>query len=187
MILFIHGFASCGVGRKSRLLRDHFGTRQVLTPNLAFAPQPAIVQLQQLLATHPVTLLVGSSLGGYYATWLNRDHNLPTVLINPAVRPWQLLAGHLGQQRRWCDGLPFDFTRAHADQLRALYRPALRPDERYLVLLGSDDEVLDCHDAASYYRNHDCLVEAGGNHRFDNLADYLPAIDAFRNRSPVTP
>jgi predicted esterase YcpF (UPF0227 family) len=182
MILFIHGFASCGLGQKSRLLIEHFGKDQVLTPDLAFAPAAAIAQLEQQLASHPVDLLVGSSLGGYYATWLNRQHNLPTVLINPAVRPWELLAGHLGRHSRWCDGRAFDFTEGHLAQLRALQRDHLRPEERYLVLLQTGDEVLDYRRAADYYRAGELIIETGGNHRFENLADHLPAIDAFRQR-----
>ena len=187
MILFIHGFASCGLGQKSRLLIAHYGSERVLTPDLPFAPAQAAAALQRLVDEHPIQLLVGSSLGGYYATWLNREHNIPAVLINPAVRPWELLEGHLGPQRRWCDGVPFEFTPEHAAQLQALYRPQLRPDERYLVLLQSGDEVLDYRAAATYYGDHDCLIEAGGNHRFENLADYLPAIDTFRHGTLTAP
>lgn len=181
MILFIHGFASCGLGRKSRLLIERYGRDQVLTPDLPFAPAEAAHFLHQQLERHPVDLLVGSSLGGYYATWLNASHAIPAVLINPAVRPWGLLARHLGPQTRWCDGRPFEVTRAHGEQLRTLYRPALRPDERYLVLLQSGDEILDYRAAADYYRDQQVIVERGGNHRFENLADYLPAIDSFRH------
>lgn len=184
MILFIHGFASCGLGDKSRTLISHFGRRQVLTPDLAFAPAEAAGQLVQLLDNHPIDLLVGSSLGGYYATWLNRERNLPAVLINPAVRPWELLTAHLGRHSRWCDGAAFDFTAQHVEQLRALYRPALRDGERYLVLLQTGDEVLDYRNAAHYYRDAQVVIEAGGNHRFENLADYLPAIETFRHPTP---
>jgi predicted esterase YcpF (UPF0227 family) len=184
MILFIHGFASCGLGEKSRTLIEHFGRQQVLTPDLAFAPAEAAAQLEGLLAAHPIDLLVGSSLGGYYATWLNRDRNLPAVLINPAVRPWELLAAHLGRHSRWCDGAGFEFTAQHVEQLRALHRPTLRGEERYLVLLQMGDEVLDYRHAAHYYRDTEVVIQAGGNHRFENLVDYLPAITTFRHSTP---
>lgn len=183
MILFIHGFASCGLGRKSRQLIAHFGADQVLAPDLPFAPTAAIAFLEQLLDTQPVDLLVGSSLGGFYATALNRQRTLPSVLLNPAVRPWQLLTEHLGPQQRWCDGQRFDFTLEHATQLEGLYRPRLRTDERYLVLLQSGDEILDYRAAASYYGGHELVIENGGNHRFENLPDYLSAIDHFYQRN----
>ncbi len=187
MILFIHGFASCGLGHKSQLLIDYFGRDQVLTPDLPFRPIEAIAALQALQERHPVDLLVGASLGGFYATWLNRERPTPSVLINPVVRPYELLADHLGTQTRWCDGQTFEFTRADAEPLKAMYRPHLRPDEHYLVLLQTGDEVLDYRQAADYYRDQQVIIEHGGNHRFENLADYLPKIAAFRhqhNRRP---
>ena len=183
MILFIHGFASCGLGQKSRLLIEHFGRDRVLTPDLPFSPAEAIAFLDRLLDEQPVELLVGSSLGGYYATRLNQQRSIPSVLINPAVRPWELLVDHLGPQQRWCDGQTFEFTAAHARQLETLYRPRLRDDERYLVLLQSADEVLDYRAAASYYGGHEVVIENGGNHRFENLADYLSVIDHFLQRN----
>jgi predicted esterase YcpF (UPF0227 family) len=183
MILFIHGFASCGLGQKSRLLTEHFGRDRVLAPDLPYAPAEAVTFLDRLLDEQSVEMLVGSSLGGYYATWLNRERRIPSVLINPAVRPWELLGDHLGPQQRWCDGQDFEFTAAHVEQLKALYRPQLRDDERYLVLLQSADEVLDYRAAAGYYGGHEVVIENGGNHRFENLADYLSAIDHFHQRN----
>lgn len=182
MILFIHGFASCGLGQKSRCLIEHFGRDQVLAPDLPFRPDEAIALLQQLIEKHPVDLLVGSSLGGYYATWLNRADPIPSVLINPSVRPFDLLEGRLGPHQRWCDGMPFDFTLEDAEQLIAMHRPELCAQERYLVLLQTADEVLDYRQAAGYYRDHQLVTEQGGNHRFENLADYLPQITAFRRQ-----
>ena len=187
MILFIHGYASCGLGQKSRCLIDHFGQDQVLAPDLPFHPDEAIALLQGLIEKHPVDLLVGSSLGGYYTTWLNRRNPIPSVLINPAVRPFELLADYLGPHQRWCDGASFDFSRNDADQLVAMYRPELSADERYLVLLQTGDEVLDYHQAVDYYHNHQIIIEQGGNHRFENLADYLPRIAAFRAHPDQTP
>ena len=187
MILFIHGFASCGLGRKSRLLIDYFGSDQVLAPDLPFAPAEATAFLEDVLKERSVDLLVGSSLGGYYATWLNRERTIPSVLINPAVRPWELLGDRLGRNTRWCDGMPFVFTETHAAQLRALYRPRLRHDEKYLVLLQTGDEVLDYRAAADYYRDFEVITTDGGSHRFDNLADYLPLISAFRRRTEPQP
>lgn len=183
MILFIHGFASCGLGQKSRLLIEHFGADQVLAPDLPFSPAAAVALLERLLEDQPVDLLVGSSLGGYYATWLQGRHDIPAVLINPAVHPWELLDDHLGPNTRWCDGAPFDFTLEHVAQLQALHRPRLRPDEKYLVLLQRGDEVLDYRSAADHYRDFDVVIEQGGNHRFDNLAAHLPAISALRART----
>ena len=108
MILFVHGFGSCGWGAKSLLLRRHFGVARLLAPDLPFGPQAAIAHLRGLITRYPVHALIGSSLGGFYTTCLNADYRLPSILINPVVAPHRLLADHLGRQRRWCDEAPFD-------------------------------------------------------------------------------
>ncbi len=188
MILFIHGFASCGLGEKSRLLQKHFGGQQVLTPDLSPRPDEAITQLQSLEAQHQIDLRVGSSLGGYYATWLNKFDAKPTLLINPALQPHLLLADQLGVHQRWCDQQSFELTHADLQALAGMQRPALSDAEQYLVLLQSDDEVLDYRKAANYYAAFDVVIEQGGHHRFENLHDYLPRItewhDKYRMKQP---
>jgi len=176
MILFIHGFGSCGWGEKSLLLRRHFGIDRVIAPDLPFHPDAAIAKLHGLLGRYPVEVLVGSSLGGFYATALNAARPLPSVLINPVVRPHELLARYLGPQRRWCDGAPFHVGPESLGVLSRLYRPRLGADEDYLVLLQQGDEVLDYRQAAAYYRDKDLVESPGGSHRFDRLDDYLPRI-----------
>jgi hypothetical protein len=131
-----------------------------------------------ILGISAVTIggFIGSSLGGFYATALNAVRPLPSVLINPVVRPHELLAGYLGPQRRWCDGAPFHVGPESLAALRRLYRPGLEGDERYLVLLQQGDEVLDYRQAATYYRDKDLVESPGGSHRFNRLDDYLPRI-----------
>jgi hypothetical protein len=179
MILFIHGFGSCGWGEKSLALRRHFGVGRVLAPDLAFHPQAAVDQLDRLLARHEVAALVGSSLGGFFATWLNRTARLPTVLINPVVHPHRLLARHLGHHKRWCDDMPFFVGEDNLDALERLDRPSLGAAERYLVLLQQGDEVLDYRQAAAYYRDKTLHLIPGGNHRFVDFQRYLPLIEEW--------
>ncbi len=179
MILFIHGFGSCGWGEKSLLLRRHFGVDRVIAPDLPFQPDLAMMRLREVIGRHAVRALVGSSLGGFYATALNARDPLPTILINPVVRPHELLADYLGPQRRWCDDAPFDVGIGFLDQLRGLYRAGLAPDEAYLVLLQQGDEVLDFGDAAAYYRAKDVIEIPGGSHRFEHLDRWLPQISGW--------
>jgi predicted esterase YcpF (UPF0227 family) len=176
VILFIHGFGSCGWGEKSLALRRHLGLRRVLAPDLPFHPEAAMAHLAELCRRYPVSGLVGSSLGGFYATSLNAHNPLPTVLINPAIAPHRLLAGHLGEQRRWCDGTPFRVGRDWLTALEAMHRPAPGADEAYLVLLQTGDEVLDYRAAEAYYSGKDLRVTPGGSHRFDDFAAQLPVI-----------
>lgn len=179
MILFIHGFTSCGLGTKSEALRNYFGADDVLLPDLPHQPERAIAFLEQLLDDHPVDLLVGSSLGGYYATWLNREHTHPAVLVNPAVAPHALLDDYLGEHQD-CHGTRFELTPRHLATLRSFHRPQLRTDERYLVLLQTGDEVLDYRQAATYYADFEVVIEQGGDHRFQHFENHLPRIATWR-------
>ena len=186
MILYIHGFLSCGLGNKSRLLQQHFGTKQVLAPDLPDRPAEAVATLEALLQRHRVHLLVGSSLGGWFATWLNRSRSLPAVLINPAMAPHLPLEDYLGTHQG-CGGRRVEVTRRTLAELRAMQRPVLREEERYLVLLQQGDEVLDYRHAAAYYAAKDVVIEPGGNHRFENLSDHLPHIAAWASQYEQDP
>ena len=179
MILFIHGFGSCGLGDKSRVLIEHYGRQQVLAPDLFHGPAKTIAELESLLQQYQVELLVGSSLGGYYATWLNGQHGSPSVLINPALSPWKLPGVQPGHHTRWCNGEPFELKQVHLDQLQDYHRPVLSSEERYLVLLQTGDEVLDYRQAAEYYRDKEVVEIAGGSHRFDQFELQLPRIDGW--------
>ena len=169
LILFIHGFGSCGWGEKSLQLRRHFGLNQVLAPDLPYHPDDAMRQLRGLIGRYPIRALVGSSLGGFYATSLNAQAPLPTVLINPVIRPHELLSGYLGVQHRWCDGARFAVGEDYLQTLIRLQRDRLAAEERYLVLLQQGDETLDYRQAAAYYRDKEVVQVAGGSHRFDHI------------------
>ena len=182
MILFIHGFGSCGWGEKSLRLRRHFGLDRVIAPDLPFHPDAALARLRDLIARYPIRALVGSSLGGFYATALNQAAPLPAVLVNPVVRPHELLAEYLGVQNRWCDGARFEVG---ADFLQALLRQQreqLTRDEQYLVLLQQGDETLDYRQAATFYRDQEVHVAPGGSHRFDHFERQLPLISDWLRR-----
>jgi predicted esterase YcpF (UPF0227 family) len=176
MILFVHGFGSCGWGEKSLALRRYFGIDRVLAPDLPFHPEEAVAHLRGMLERYSIHALIGSSLGGFYATALNAHAPRPTVLINPVVRPHELLQDHLGRKERWCDGAPFEVAPDHLADLRRLQRGRLAPNEHYLVLLQQGDEVLDYRRAADFYRAKDVMIQAGGSHRFEQFRHQLPRI-----------
>ncbi len=187
MILFIHGFGSCGWGEKSLQLRRYFGVDQVLAPDLPCHPRTAIQQLESICRRYPVRALVGSSLGGFYATWLNREHPLPSVLINPVVRPHELLADFVGTHQRWCDNFAFEVSDTHMAALDSLQRDRLAQDEAYLVMLQQGDEVLDYHDAVSFYSDKTLLQIRGGNHRFEGFDGYLSSIGSWLKQHGALP
>ena len=182
-VLYIHGFASCGSSNKTRILREYYGDDRVISPDLPVAPQQALQELQDIIESRSIGLLVGSSLGGYYAEHLNRHYQIPAVLINPSTRPFDTLENYLGENTNWCTDEVFDWKPEYLQQLQNIYREEVPLAERYLVLLQTADEVLDYKLAATRYQRHQVIVEQGGNHRFENLVDYLAVIDDFVNAS----
>jgi len=183
-LLYIHGFASCGRGQKSTALTDYFGQESVDAPDLPPSPTDAISLLEQMIQRNHYDLLVGSSLGGYYATWLAEKFGLKAVLINPSTLPYKTLAPYVGWQERFCDGEIFEFKTVYLEQLKLFQ--TLPQKGQYLVLLQSEDEVLDYHKAKTFYHDHRVIVEYGGNHRFENIEDYLSMIGNFKNATKRT-
>ncbi len=176
-ILYIHGFASCGRGVKSTRLAHRFAPTKVCAPDLPVSPDEAIAFLSELIETRRPSMLVGSSLGGYYATYLAEYFGLKAVLINPSTRPYETLAPFVGENRRFCDNAPFLWRRDYLDSLRKLDTIPSKAD--YLVLLQSGDEVLDYRHALKRYAAFKTIVESGGSHRFENIDAYLDMIERF--------
>jgi predicted esterase YcpF (UPF0227 family) len=185
MILFVHGLGSCGWGGKSLALRRHFGLEHVIAPDLPFRPDAALDKLCDLVSRYPVQALVGSSMGGFLATRVNAWRGLPTILVNPVVRPHRLLAGHIGRHTRWCDERPFNVDADYLDVLAQMHRETLSAGECYLVMLQQGDEILDYRQAEAYYANFDVVCEPGGDHRFAGFDDHLPDIAAWLARHGV--
>jgi len=182
MIVYIHGFNSSPQSLKARLLRARFAVHgradEFVAPALPVSPRAAAALLRGIVSEQPTATLIGSSLGGFYATWLAERLTLRAVLINPAVRPYESLDGHIGRQKNYHTGEEYDFTAQHVAELRALEVEVITP-ERYLLLIGTADEVLDYRDAVAHYRGCHQIVVAGGNHSLDSFDDYLDAVIAF--------
>jgi len=176
-ILYIHGFASCGQGNKSQLLQSRFGVERVIAPDLPPSPIDAIEMIEEILKSEPIDLLIGSSLGGFYATYIAEKHGMKAILINPSTQPWETLASYTGWQERFCDEEVFEFKPIYLEQLKMLQTAPKQG--KYLLLLQSEDEVLDYTKAQSLYNRHKIIVEYGGNHRFENLDEYISMIEKF--------
>lgn len=179
-ILYLHGFSSCGEGNKSATLKKYFGNDMVVSPDLPSAPLDAIAFAEEILNISNFDLIIGSSLGGFYAAHLAEKYTMRTVLLNPSTEPWETLAPYVGWQKRFCDEEVFEFKSVYLEQLKMLQ--PLPKKGQYLLLLQSGDEVLDYTKAQSLYNAHRIIVEYGGNHRFENIDDYLSMIENFKNK-----
>ena len=183
MLIYIHGFNSSPASVKARLISEKLAGSgrggEFLAPALSPRPAEAAAALDALAAKHPGAALVGSSLGGYYATWLAEQRGLRAVLVNPAVRPYELLRAVLGPQRNLHTGGEYEFTETHLQELEALEVPVITHPERYLLIVTTGDEVLDYRRAVERYRGCRQDVIAGGDHGFSNFGDYLDGCIAW--------
>lgn len=189
-ILYIHGLNSAPSSMKASQLQAVMAqiglSGQLRVPALHHHPRQAVAQLEADLAELGRPLLVGSSLGGYYATHLAERHGLKALLINPAVNPHQLFDGYLGTQTNHYTGETWELTHDHVTALAELEVPAPVDAARYQVWLQTGDETLDYRRAERFYRACALRIEAGGDHSFQGFALHLPALLAYAGIDPQT-
>jgi predicted esterase YcpF (UPF0227 family) len=182
VILYIHGFNSSPASAKAQLVKARLETlgrgSEFVAPALPPSPAQAAALLDALALKHRGAALVGSSLGGYYATWLAEKYGMRAVLLNPAVRPYDLLAPLVGTQKRFHTGEQYEFTLGHVAELRALEVERITP-ARYLLIVTTGDEVLDYRWAVERYRGCRQIVIEGGDHGLSQLAGHLDAVLEF--------
>lgn len=189
MIIYLHGFRSGPESWKARSLQarmaGHGLADAIWCEQLPVSANDAMAQVEAKIARcTSAPTLVGSSLGGYYATYLAEKHNLQAVLVNPAVIAPLSLSAYLGRQTHMYTGEAFDFTQAHIDQLRAIEVPTVTRPERYWLLVETGDEVLDYRHAVARYAGCRQTVLEGGNHSFTRWDDYLDPILHFAGLLP---
>lgn len=184
MIVYLHGFRSSPASHKAQQLKAHMTQRglgeQFWCEPLPVAPNAAVAVAESAIArcNAPPTL-VGSSLGGFYATWLAEKHGLKAVLINPAVVAQLSLAEFVGPQTNLYTGETFDFLPRHVAELAALEVAAPTRLQRYWLLVETGDELLDYRHAVAKYAGARQTVIEGGDHGFQHFGDYLDAILDF--------
>ena len=185
MIVYLHGFNSSPASGKARQLGEYLASlgrrADYYCPALPNSPREAIARVEAELARrHPESVtLVGSSLGGFYATYLAEKHGWKAVLVNPAVHAHQLMLGALGPQTNWHSGEKWELTEAHLAELAALDVPAISQPGRYLLLAQTGDEVLDYRDAVAYYAGATQIIEDGGDHGFAGFERHVQTILDF--------
>ena len=149
-------------------------------PALPQLPMLAIAAIEACMAKYPSDsiTLVGSSLGGFYATYLAERHKLRAVLINPAVYPHQGLRAFLGVQRNLHTQEQYELTEEHLRQMERLYRSGIDA-KRYLLLVETLDEVLDYREAVRKYAGARQIIIEGGDHSLKSFPEHIPLILDF--------
>ena len=186
-ILYLHGFRSSPKSAKARLLASRVQERHPQVhwwcPQLPPSPKAAMEMVMQGIAQwpRPTMAVIGSSLGGFYATHVAETTGCRAVLLNPAVDPARDLAGAIGEQTAWHDPADrFFFEPRFVDELRALEHGPLARPGNYFAVIAKGDEVLDWHEMTARYAGARIKLLEGGDHGlsdFDrHLADVLGAL-----------
>lgn len=190
MIFYLHGFNSSAQSNKARIFGREMTQRglgdQFFCPDLPHRPAEAIALVEREFVKHgaDAVTFVGSSLGGFYATYLAETHGTRAVLLNPAVTPQADLKSYLGIQRNLYTDEEYELTRTHIEEWRALEVPVTRP-ERYLLIVETGDEVLDYRAAVARYDGARQVVIEGGDHTLKSFPEHIPLILAFSGLAPV--
>ncbi|HUI99679.1 MAG TPA: YqiA/YcfP family alpha/beta fold hydrolase [Usitatibacter sp.] len=181
-IVYLHGFLSSPRSRKATMLGDYLANCvsgiDYVVPELHHRPARAIEQAAQACAGRASgdLTLVGSSLGGFYATVMAERLGCRAALLNPAVHPHRHFGRHLGPQRNLYTGEPFELTVEHVGELMALDPPAITRPERYWLFVETGDEVLDYREAVDYYALACQTVVRGGDHTLTSFPEFVPDI-----------
>jgi predicted esterase YcpF (UPF0227 family) len=186
-VLYLHGFRSSPQSTKARhmavLMAERYPSVTWWCPQLPPSPQAAAALIAQGTADWPAQTMavMGSSLGGYYATWVAAQRGCKAVLINPAVFPARDLAKYIGEQTAWHNpDERFYFAPEFVDELRALDSPAFQPGpDQLLALIAKGDEVLDWREMNARYANAQQVLIEGGDHALTDFDAHLPRVLAF--------
>ena len=184
-ILYLHGFHSSPYSEKAlifkRAVEESSLELDLIAPQLPVYPGDAIGMLHDIWHQHGADLIgvVGSSLGGYLATYLHNEFSLPIVVVNPAVRPFDLLADYLGPQVQPITNQAYELRDLHMTQLKKIYAPRVKLPDRVWLLQQEGDEVLDFRQAVEHYTDCKISLEPNGNHGFEKFERFGVEIIEF--------
>ena len=190
MILYLHGFRSSPTSMKARMMADAMADRGLAAewacPQLPASPREAIdlamgIARRQLEgADSPRALtVIGSSLGGFYATWLAEQLGCKAVLLNPAVEAARDLATQVGNHHMYHSDAPFVFLPEYVDELAAIHAPRITQPDRYFLVAATGDEVLDWREMRDRYADCRQRIVQGSDHGLSDFAQWMPEVLEF--------
>lgn len=187
-LLYLHGFRSSPLSAKSRMMAEVVKAQhpQVLwwAPQLPPSPQLAMQSILEGVEQWPRTSMavVGSSLGGFYATYLGQKMGCKTVVLNPAIAPARDLEKHIGEHRFWHKPEEsFYFEPKYVQELRDMPVGPLQNPHQTMAVIAKGDEVLDWQEMYGAYKQCSVRLIEGSDHGLSDFAEHLPAIMDFLN------
>jgi uncharacterized protein len=182
VIVYLHGFNSSPQSHKAQVMRAYMAQRGLAAKYACPALPPlagaALRAIEASMAVGEVVCFVGSSLGGFYATYLAETLGAKAVLINPAIEPHVGLRSYLGPQKNLYTGEPYELTEEHLQEWERLVVAQVTPS-RYLLLVETGDEVLDYRQAVQRYAGCEQVVVSGGDHSLKSFPEHLARILEF--------
>jgi predicted esterase YcpF (UPF0227 family) len=185
MILYLHGFRSSPRSFKARVVGERMQAlgraNELICPQLPASPKEAMALVRTLTERYPPGQLsvIGSSLGGFYATWLAERLGCRAALLNPAVDPLANLEKHVGVTTEYHSDKAFEFKREYIDELRDLKVDRITQPERYFLLAATGDEVLDYRDMVARYDGAKQHVIEGSDHAISEFPQCVDEVLEF--------
>jgi uncharacterized protein len=181
MIFYFHGFASSGKSWKAGVLKMHFPDMPILTPTLPIDPAEVVKTFEQVVREKgKPKLIIGSSLGGFYAYYAATIFKIPAVLINPSTTPWVTLAGYVGPNKRYYSGEPFQWKETYLKTLKQLKTDIDNaPSQHHLLnfFLSNDDDILDLSVIPDLFSGAGSIRFFDNcGHSFSRFAEIIPDI-----------
>lgn len=187
--LYLHGFKSGPASTKAQQTQAFFDAhgagQQIQIPQLPHEPSSACELAEQHYRAlvdevgNENCLLIGSSLGGYYATYLQEKLGGRAALINPAVKPYELLTDYLGENTNYYSDEVFVVTEDYLAELKAIEVVNISQPQRLLLLTQTHDETLDAQQGIQKYLKSPAIIEYGGDHSYQNYEQRIPTILHF--------
>lgn len=182
MILYLHGFRSSPESFKAQALGRFFAEKglghRFFCPQLPDSPRESLALIAQMIEGYlPYeVILIGSSLGGFYATWVAEKIGCRAVLLNPVVSPWKVKTDHVDPEiiRMWENARSL-----YEEDLIQLLVPKISYPERYLLLAAMGDELLDHNITKAHYQGAKQIIFDGGSHLLEEVSYHFDDILAF--------
>lgn len=185
-LLYLHGFMSAPASFKAQLLKTALAEKadgcRYCCPQLPIPPNEAIETAMEAIKDVPAheLVVIGSSLGGYYANWIAEQRHCKAVLLNPVIDPWRIKILEDSpdrsdlQVKAW-----LDFRETYAEELEAICVRTVTVPDRYLLVAATGDELLDWHLMQNHYRDAHQVIIEGSNHGISDFERYMPQVLAF--------
>lgn len=188
LLVYLHGFRSSPRSSKAVMtqeavknLSDSNNRFEWYCPQLHASPKESMEMVMRHMDASMADriVVVGSSLGGFYANYLAEKYSCKAVALNPAVRAPRELAPHVGMMTAYDSDEPFDFRPEYIDELGALQVEKITNPSRYFLLAAKGDELLDWREMVDFYQGAQQLVLEGSDHGISNYAYHLPRVIDF--------